>query len=151
MGVAGGLLILFTGRGEPGHNLAFVSIVLAFLMMVIGMSLTPEYLQALLTHLHPGDVEHRREVLAEIAKLEDNDARYVLLQSLDTDDLEQALFAVERLFQIKDQELIPDILESASKIRIEVLREIERRMDDDERRAHATLLEHALQVARGAP
>lgn len=149
MGVAGGLLILFTRWGEPGHNLAFVSIVLAFLMMVIGMSLTPEYLQALLTHLHPDDVEHRREILTEIGKLEDNDARYVLLQSLDTDDLEQARFAVERLFTIKDQELIPDILESASRIRVEVLREIEQRMDDEERHVHAALLQHALQVARG--
>ncbi len=148
MACAGALLMLFAQRQEPEHNLAFVGVALAFLLMVFAMSVTPEYLGALLSYLRPEDVEHRNEVLGEIAKLEDNDARYVLLQSLSTDDIAEARFALDRLFQIQDAELIPDLLESGSQMRKEVLMDIERRMSDEDRLVHADALERALKNPR---
>lgn len=148
MAGAGGILMLFAARGEPGHNLAFVAIVLAFLLMVIGMSITPEYLQSLLAHLHPDQADERGEVLAEIAKLESNDARYVLLRSVTSPDLPEALFAIEHLFSIKDPDLLEDILESGAKMRMEALREVERRMSEEEKATHAVALAAAIDSVR---
>lgn len=150
MASAGGILMLFASRGEPAHNLAFVAIVLAFLLMVIGMSITPEYLQSLLAHLHPDKAEERNEVLGEIAKLESNDARYVLLQSVTSPDLEEALFAIEHLFSIKDSELLEDILESGGRMRIEALQDVARRMSEEESITHAAALAAAMESARAA-
>jgi hypothetical protein len=144
---AGGLLIYFRSLGEPTHNVAFVAISLAFLLMVLALSITPEYLSALLANIHPGATAHREQVLGEIAKLEVNDARYVLLQSLTSRDMEEAKFAVERLFHIKDEELINDMLESAPKMHTAVIREIEGHMTGEERVLYADNLSGALAVA----
>lgn len=141
---AGGILMVFAARGEPEHNLAFVAIVLAFLLMVIGMSITPEYLQSLLAHLDPAKVGERAEVLGEIARLEKNDARYVLLRSVTSGDLDEALFAIDHLFSMKDPDLIEDILESGARMRVEAVRDVARRMSDEEKVAHGVALAAAL-------
>jgi hypothetical protein len=143
---AGGLLIAFRWFDQPTHNIAFVAISLAFLLMVLALSVAPEYLRALLADIGPEAVEHRKQVMSEIAKLPTNDARYVLLQSVTADDEQEARFAVEHLFSIKDDELLNDMLESAASILPSVLRDIESRMTDEERLVHADRLTGALQM-----
>ena len=144
---AGGLLIYFRRLGEPTHNVAFVAIALAFLLMVVALGITPEFLSALLANLQPGAIEHREQVLGEIAKLETNDARYVLMQSLTAQDLEEARFAVERLFKIKDDDMIEEMLESASKMQVAVLKDIEEHMTEGERTSYAEMLRAAFASA----
>ena len=144
---AGGLLIYFRRLGEPTHNVAFVAVTLAFLLMVVALGITPEFLSALLANLQPGATEHREQVLGEIAKLETNDARYVLMQSLTAHDLEEARFAVERLFKIKDDDMIEEMLESAPKMQVAVVKDIEDHMTESERAIHAGMLRAAFAAA----
>ncbi len=144
---AGGLLIYFRSLGEPTQNVAFVAVSLAFLLMVLALSITPEYLRALLANIQPGATEFREQVLGEIAKLETNDARYVLMQSLTSDDLEEAKFAVERLFAIKDDDMIEEMLESAPKMQVAVLTDIEQHMTVGERQSFSTMLTEAFAAA----
>lgn len=143
---AGGLLIAFRRTSEPTHNIAFVAVTLSFLLMVLGLSVAPEYLRSLLANIRPDATAHREQVLQEIAKLPTNDARYVLMQSLTSHDLTEARFAVERLFAIKDPDLIDDMLESASKMSPEVLQVIESHMTPDERHVHANVLRGSLMI-----
>jgi hypothetical protein len=140
---AGGCLIAVRRLAEPTHNIAFMGITLSFLLMVLALGIAPEYLAALVSHMTPGPSEHREQVLEEIAKLPTNDARYVLMQSITSRDLDEARFAVERLFLIKDEELLNDIFESAHSMRTEVLRDVEARMSDEERRSYAAELRTA--------
>jgi hypothetical protein len=148
---AGGLLIYFRQLGEPTHNVAFVAVALAFLLMVVALGITPEFLSALLANLQPGATEHREQVLGEIAKLETNDARYVLMQSLSARDMEEARFAVERLFKIKDDDMIEEMLESASKMQVAVVKDIEEHMTEAERVSHAEMLRAAFAAAIPSP
>ena len=105
------------------------------------LNLTPDYLTALLVNINPDDSKHRNEVLKEIAKLDPNEARYVLLESVTAEESEEALFAVNKLFEIKDEELIPDLEEVVDKIQPVILEEILSRMTDEDRTQYSRFLQ----------
>ncbi len=134
---AGAILLLFRYFEEPIYNISFLAVTLSFLLVVIALNLTPDYLKALLQNLKPGDLAHRDEVLREIKKLSDNDARYVLIDSVTADDSSEAVFAVKKLFEIRDHDLISDLMEVVDAIKPEALTEILKKLTREDQEHHA--------------
>jgi AAA family ATP:ADP antiporter len=129
---AGGILLVFRAAHEPIHNVSFVAVVLGFLLIVLALNITPEYLKALLSNFHPDDERNREQVMKEISRLEKSDIRYVLLDSITATDLDEARFAVEKLLEYSDQELYEELQEVLHSLRPEILRMIKARISNED-------------------
>lgn len=109
---AGGMLLWMDGAQQPLHNIAFVGLNLAFLLVVFGLNINSDYLKALLFNLNSRDVDLRSQAMNEFGKLEDTETRFVLLQSLSSPDDDAALFALSMLRENEeDHELVEDLAE----------------------------------------
>jgi ATP/ADP translocase len=151
MAGAGLLLLGFRYFREPVYHVAFVGVLLAFLLVAIALSVTPDYLRALLANLDPRDTTQRGEVLDELAKLETSDARYALLESITAAAEGEAAFALDRLLATRDDELLSDLEEVVHRIRPGVLAKILAALTPEERVAHRRLVERASRLVAGAP
>lgn len=136
MAGAGILLIYFRHIEEPMYNLGFIALVLGLLLLVMALNITPDYLKALLGHVDPRNSLGRAEILREAGKLEQSDIRYVLLESVSAKSEQEALFAVEKLFEQQDEELLLDLEEMIDDIHPAALRAIWQRMSAQERSGH---------------
>lgn len=109
---AGAMLLWMDGSAQPLHNIAFVGLNLAFLLVVFGLNINGDYLKALLFNLNSRDVDLRSQAMSEFGKLEDTETRFVLLQSVSSSDEEAALFALTMLRENnEDHELVEDLAE----------------------------------------
>lgn len=107
---AGAMLLWMDGSQQPLHNIAFVGLNLAFLLVVFGLNINGDYLKALLFNLNSRDVDLRSQAMSEFGKLEDTETRFVLLQSVSAKDEEAALFALRMLRENEeDHELVEDL------------------------------------------
>jgi ATP/ADP translocase len=129
---AGGLLLVFREMNEPIHNVSFVAVVLGFLLIILALNITPEYLKALLSNFKPDDSDNRGQVMAEIDRLEVSDIRYVLLDSISANDLDEAKFALQKLLEYRDEELFEELEEILDAIRPEVLRELKKHVSSED-------------------
>jgi ATP/ADP translocase len=136
MASAGILLIYFRHIEEPMYNLGFIALALALLLLVMALNITPDYLKALLAHVDPHNSNGRAEILREAGKLEQSDIRYVLLESVSARSEQEALFAVEKLFEQQDEELLFDLEEMIDDIHPAALHAIWQRMNAQERIGH---------------
>ena len=137
MAAAGALLLLFRQLQEPVYNIAFVGVVLAFLLAIVALNVAPEYLAALVETIDLAKMEHQRELMDEFSKLEDSDARYVLLHGMTGSDTGQALFAARALFERRDEYLIEDIEEVLPRLSRQVLKEVRGLLTAQDRERHA--------------
>ncbi len=140
MAVAGGLLVYFEHLNEPIYNIAFVGLTCSFGLLVFSLKLTPDYLRSMLHSISPDDHKYREEVQKEILKLESSDVRYVLLGAITSNINAEALFAIEKLLENKDDELFEDIDEVATQLDVEVSRYILSKMDDTEKAKFSELV-----------
>jgi HEAT repeat protein len=95
------MLLWMDGSSQPLHNIAFVGLNLAFLLVVFGLNINADYLKALLFNLNSRDVDLRSQAMSEFGKLEDTETRFVMLQSVSSSDEESALFALSMLRETK--------------------------------------------------
>lgn len=125
---AGLILLWFRHLHEPVYNVAFVAISLGFLLIILGLNLTPDYLKSLLGNFQSDDESNRSRVIDAVSKLPESDIHYVLLDSLSSQDLAEARFALEHLFQHPSVELFEDIQEILPRVRPDIARELQERM-----------------------
>jgi ATP/ADP translocase len=151
MASAGVLLLGFRYLHEPIYNVAFVGVMLAFLIVAIALNVTPDYLRALLGSLDREDAAGRREVADELAKLEPSDASYALLEALGADDPEDTRFAVEVLLERRDPDLLADLEDVADRVNPSALARIVGSLSPEERREHRSLVERSSRPAPTAP
>jgi TLC ATP/ADP transporter len=151
MATAGGLLLGFRHFQEPVYNVAFVGVVLAFFLVAVALNVTPDYLRALLGSLDRGDAAGRREVTEELAKLEDSDARYALLEALGAADPEDIAVAIEVLVERRDPDLLADLEDVADRVNPVALGRIVAALTPDERRRHPALVERVSRGRTAAP
>jgi len=141
MALAGGLLIFFEYLQEPIYNIAFVGLTCSFGLLVFSLKLTPDYLRSMLHSISPEDIKYREEVQKEILKLEASDVRYVLLGAITSNVKAEALFAVEKLLENKDDELFEDIDEVSGQLDLAVSNIVLSNMNDSEKSKFPHLVE----------
>lgn len=140
MALAGGLLIYFEHLHEPIYNIAFVGLTCSFGLLVFSLKLTPDYLRSMLHSISPDDLKYREEVQKEILKLETSDVRYVLLGAITSNVKAEALFAIEKLLENKDDELFEDIDEVSEQIDSSLSSYILSKMNDQEKAKFSELV-----------
>lgn len=119
---ASGLLLMsFKYFDQPIHNVAFTSIVVGFLVLVMAMDVRPDYLRSLLTNSDEGNDKRREALLDEISRLSLSESRVLLLESLQVDRETEALFAVQRLLDTYDHFLLEDLQEIKARISPKVM------------------------------
>lgn len=118
---AGLLLMSFRYFDQPLYNVAFAAVVVGFLVLVMGMDVRPDYLRSLLANGDAVDSKAREALMDEISRLSLNESRVLLLESLQADREDEALFAVQKLLDTYDHFLLEDLLEIKVKIRPAVL------------------------------
>lgn len=109
--LAGVLILSFRALGEPIYNVAFVGLAMAFLLVVLALNVTPDYLKALLGRIAKQNEEERLEMLDEIAKVSESDTYYVLLQSITSHDQAEADFAVSQIQAMDVRDMFIDLEE----------------------------------------
>lgn len=134
---AGAFLIAFRQIEEPVYSVSCIGVLLGFLLIALGLNLTPDYLKSLLARIRPQDERSRQEILLEMSRLESSDARYALLDSLASENLQEATFAAEQLMQAPDEDLFADIEEVLSQIQPKVLVVIESLLSNRDRESQA--------------
>ncbi len=137
--LAGCVLILFQKMDEPIYNIAFVSVSLAFGLIVFGLKITPDYLKSMISSVDVSDIGQRDKITREISKLQTSDVRYVLISSLTSDIDYEAFFAAKKLFEIKDEELFFDIEEVADALKPSVKYLIAKLMTAEDIEKHSLL------------
>lgn len=131
-GAAGGIIVLLSSvLGQPVYSVAFVSVCLGFLLIALALNITPEYLSSLLRNFQFSRPGRLREILDEIGRLEVSDARYTLMHSVVKQDVKEASFAVEKLFEIRDDELLFDLEEALADMHPDTIIVIIRRLQDE--------------------
>lgn len=133
MALAGGFLIFFETLNEPIYNIAFVGLTCSFGLLVFSLKLTPDYLRSMLHSISPDDLKYREEVQREILKLEASDVRYVLLGAITSRVMAEAMFAIEKLMDHKDDELFEDLDEVSEQLNPSVSAYILLKMEDKEK------------------
>lgn len=124
IGIAGLLLVYFTSINEPIYNITFMSICMGLMLIILGLNITPDYLIAMLSNIDSSDSSNRQDVLKEISKLTASDAKYALIQSVTSKDEEEAMFAVDKLTAMQDDELFEDLEDIVEHIQPNILRQI---------------------------
>lgn len=130
---AGALLLWTNNSSEPMHNIAFIGLNLAFLLVVVALNVNSDYLKALLFNLNSRDVDLRSQAMSEFGKLEDTETRFVLLQSVSSPDADSALFALDMLKNTAEghEELVEDLCEAIGtvqpRVKVGILQVVEER------------------------
>jgi hypothetical protein len=118
---SGLLLLSFKYFDQPMYNVAFAAIVVGFLVLVMGMDVRPDYLRSLLANSDGGNKKAREALMDEISRLSLNESRVLLLESLQTDREDEALFAVQKLLDTYDHFLLEDLQEIKQRIQPNVM------------------------------
>jgi len=118
---SGLLLMSFSYFNQPMYNVAFAAIVVGFLVLVMGMDVRPDYLRSLLANSDETDTKAREALMDEISRLSLNESRVLLLESLQSEREDEALFAVDKLLDTYDRFLLEDLREIREKISANVL------------------------------
>jgi hypothetical protein len=118
---SGLLLMSFSYFNQPMHNVAFAAIAVGFLVLVMAMDVRPDYLRSLLANGDEGNSKARTALLAEIGRLSLNESRVLLLESLQTDREDEALFALQKLLDTYDHFLLEDLQEIKMRIQPRVM------------------------------
>lgn len=118
---SGLLLLSFKYFNQPMYNVAFAAIVVGFLVLVMAMDVRPDYLRSLLANGDEYHAQARAAMMDEIARLSLNESRVLLLESLQTDRKDEALFAVQKLLDTYDRFLLEDLQEIKSRIQPGIL------------------------------
>lgn len=113
---SGLLLMSFSYFNQPMYNVAFASIVVGFLVLVMAMDVRPDYLRSLLANGDEGNHKAREALLDEISRLSLSESRVLLLESLQADREDEALFAVQKLLDTYDHFLLEDLQEIKARI-----------------------------------
>jgi ATP/ADP translocase len=119
--LSGLLLMSFSYFNQPMYNVAFAAIVVGFLVLVMGMDVRPDYLRSLLANSDDTDTKAREALMDEISRLSLNESRVLLLESLQSDREDEALFAVQKLLDTYDRFLLEDLQEIRPRIKPTVL------------------------------
>jgi ATP/ADP translocase len=119
--LSGLLLLSFKYFDQPMYNVAFAAIVVGFLVLVMGMDVRPDYLRSLLANSDEGNKKAREALMDEISRLSLNESRVLLLESLQTDREDEALFAVQKLLDTYDHFLLEDLQEIKQRIQPNIL------------------------------
>lgn len=136
-----GLLLLFMNyQKEPTHNIAFVSLNLAFLLVVFGLNIGPSYMKAMLLNLNSRDADLQNEALSEFGKMENTETRFVLMQSVSTASADEAVHSLGVLVEMKDEELADDLAEILTKAKPPVQEGILLYLADDGEKKHASVV-----------
>ena len=106
---AGLLLVFFTTHAEPVHNIAFCSVAIGFLVVVMALDIPLDYLSSLLEHTDDNE-QRRAELLREISALGINEARYVISGALRTKNTATVRQAVESLSSYFPPQFISELL-----------------------------------------
>lgn len=126
---SGLLLLSFKYFEQPMYNVAFTAVAVGFLVMVMAMDIRPDYLRSLLANSDRGNVKARRALMDEIARLSLSESRVLLLESLQTDREDEALFAVEKLLDTYDHFLLEDLQEIKQRIQPSVMAALAKAME----------------------
>jgi ATP/ADP translocase len=118
---SGLLLLSFRYFEQPMYNVAFAAIVVGFLVLVMGMDVRPDYLRSLLANSDEGNKKARAALMDEISRLSLNESRVLLLESLQTDREDEALFAVQKLLDTYDHFLLEDLQEIKERIQPKIM------------------------------
>ena len=118
---SGLLLLSFKYFEQPMYNVAFAAIVVGFLVLVMGMDVRPDYLRSLLANSDQGNQKARAALMDEISRLSLNESRVLLLESLQTDREDEALFAVQKLLDTYDHFLLEDLQEIKLRIQPNIM------------------------------
>jgi ATP/ADP translocase len=127
---AGLVLVWLRQHNEPTYNVAFCSVVIGFLVLIMAMDIGPEYLRALLMNTKSDDNRARAALLDEIGKLSLSESRQVLLQTLEAPQLNEAKLAARLLAKDYDYTLIEDLAEVLHSLHPEVRHELEQNLPD---------------------
>jgi ATP:ADP antiporter, AAA family len=150
-GAAGGIIILLsTILEQPVYSLGFVAVTLGFLLIALALNITPEYLSSLLRNFQSSSPDRLRDILEEISRMEVSDARYVLMGSVVKQDIKEASFAVEKLFEIRDDELLHDLEEALPEMQPETVKQIVGILEKEGNIHSQSFVRHAAQYY-GAP
>ena len=122
---SGVVLMLFRFWDEPTYNIAFTSVVVGFLVLIMAMDIRPDYLRSLLTHADPRNFQLKAALLTEISHLSLNESRHILLGSLLAEDEEEAVFAATKLRERFDSTLFEDLHELPRAVRPTVMAVLE--------------------------
>lgn len=125
---AGLLLLSFSYFHQPLYNVAFTALVVGFLVLVMGMDVRPDYLRSLLANSDDTNPSAREALLDEVSRLSLNESRVLLLESLQSDREDEALFVVPKLLDTYDQFLLEDLCEIRERIQPPVLAMLDRTM-----------------------
>ncbi len=87
----------------------------------MAMDVRPDYLRSLLANGDEGNSKARTALLAEIGRLSLNESRVLLLESLQTDREDEALFALQKLLDTYDHFLLEDLQEIKMRIQPRVM------------------------------
>jgi MFS family permease len=139
MGIAGMTLLFlngaFTGNVQPNYSVAFVALGLAFLLVVTGLNLTPDYLRARVARTlfqRSANVELLR---SEIIRLSEAEARYILVDCLVSPRQDEAHFAADWLFANPVEDLFSDVTELLPAMEASPLERIARHLADVQSKA----------------
>lgn len=106
--LAGIVLISFDYFQMPIYEATFMAVMLGFMLLIISLNVTPEYLSSLIKNMDADDKYKQQEAVDELRRLEISDARYVLLQSISSDNESEALFALEKLWSTYNDDTSAD-------------------------------------------
>ena len=138
VGFSGMLLMAFSYFNQPLYNVAFTAVAVGFLVLVMAMDVRPDYLRSLLANGDESNSNAREALLAEISLLSLNESRVLLLESLQTDREDEAMFAVQKLLDTYDHFLLEDLQEIKARIQPTVMAAlinamVERRIPEEDR------------------
>ncbi len=135
-----GLLLLFMNyHNEPTHNIAFVSLNLAFLLVIFGLNIGPSYMKAMLLNLNSRDADLQNEALSEFGKMENTETRFVLMQSVSTAPPDEAAHSLGVLVEMQDEELADDLAEILTTVKPAVQEGILLYLADAGEKKHASV------------
>lgn len=138
VGFSGMMLMAFSYFNQPLYNVAFTAVAVGFLVLVMAMDVRPDYLRSLLANGDETNHKAREALLAEISLLSLNESRVLLLESLQTDREDEAMFAVQKLLDTYDHFLLEDLQEIKARIQPNVMSAlvnamVERRIPEEDR------------------
>jgi len=148
--LAGGSLIVFEMLGEPIYNVTFLALTLAFVLVVLALNLTPDYIKARVENTDCAAAAPRAELEQEIDRLAPMDVHYVLMQSLISDNKPEALFAATKLVQLHDQEMLEDIEELMDELDADVLATFMGELAQEDLDAHPEFVANAERALKKA-
>jgi len=109
--IAGSVLVAFEYYQMPIYSATFMAVMLGFMLLIISLNITPEYLSSLIANVSSKDTYKQQEIRAELKRLELSDARYVLLQGVTSTNVTEAKFALDTLWNLSGKDILLELPE----------------------------------------